>query len=639
MISERSRVLVIIGMVSLVLITHGQAAASEPPTWSPMPTFQAVEDVPLTIDLSSYIEDADTPLDDIIVDVDSPYVENITGLNVTFLFPNGVTSANISMNVTDGTSWANASVLFTIEPVNDPPTWVDPIGEYRAHSWDAITIELTAWDEDNSLDELTFSDDTDLFEISDTGGIAFTPTDEEAGDHRINLTVTDPGGLSATQVMVLRVRSDPPPPIFHYIEPQSAQVDEVFTLDVSAYWDHDLGNSTFFSDDSPKLEMDPSTGVLTWDAPTWADVGELYVTVFVEDSWGFRVSQQVRITVEGEFPSSVISFIPRQILTQDVRFTYNVTVDEFYQEHPELLGNLTYSNDPTELFVIDSTTGHIDCTPRNRHVGDWEVVIVITDEEGFSESRIVVFTVLNVNDPPVLEYVPIQQLVEGERHSMQLVAHDPDLGPRLLDPRTQVDPNETLTFLGGIEGATIDMDFGVFNLIPDQAHARESPLNITFMVWDNGGLWTSQAVIMYVKDLPESVYFRMMPHLDGIDVYEGRTYTLWAQRNDPRWAVEDFSFQWYEGNAAIGLGEKIEWQPRHQGPRRIRLVVTASDGAESEVWANVTVKSASEPESWVTHLSPLWLFALEVAVIVTAAAVLVYRFRMGGKEDGDGEQT
>jgi hypothetical protein len=92
-------------------------------------------------------------------------------------------------------------VIFDIVNVNDPPkikTTNIPGSEdvVDIKAGESYTLTISADDEDFG-ESLTFSDDTDLFDIdSETGEISFTPKDRDAGTHQVRITVTDGEGES-----------------------------------------------------------------------------------------------------------------------------------------------------------------------------------------------------------------------------------------------------------------------------------------------------------------------------------------------------------------------------------------------------------------------------------------------------------
>jgi hypothetical protein len=83
------------------------------------------------------------------------------------------------------------TVLWTIEDVNDPPVVTTDLTDPVMASEDAeFVLDLEAVDPDK--DTLTWSEDSDMFEIDgSTGRIVFTPVQADVGTHAITVTVDD----------------------------------------------------------------------------------------------------------------------------------------------------------------------------------------------------------------------------------------------------------------------------------------------------------------------------------------------------------------------------------------------------------------------------------------------------------------
>ncbi len=77
---------------------------------------------------------------------------------------------------------------------NHAPT-INQIPDQYAEIGSWFELQIDAYDQDN--DTLTFQDNSDLFEITDSGLIKFVPAREDEGTYNIEITVTDEHGSSA----------------------------------------------------------------------------------------------------------------------------------------------------------------------------------------------------------------------------------------------------------------------------------------------------------------------------------------------------------------------------------------------------------------------------------------------------------
>jgi hypothetical protein len=112
----------------------------------------------------------------------------------------------------------------SVHPVNDLPV-LGPVGDLTAHENKPFTHDVNASDPDN--EKLTFSDDTDLFDIDpETGLIEFTPTMEEINDYDVNISVTDENGTFDFEIIKFTVKNvNDPPEVTLYLPTDGYEVN------------------------------------------------------------------------------------------------------------------------------------------------------------------------------------------------------------------------------------------------------------------------------------------------------------------------------------------------------------------------------------------------------------------------------
>ena len=598
-------------------ITSGEERDAPPLCVAPL-EFDAVEDEPLTIDFAEPLSPHGLSTENASINSTSLYVVEIDGLNVTFLFPDGVLEANVPLVVWDGTSNYTVLVLFTIEPVNDPPRWdprYDRLPDGERDSF--YSFNLSAVDEDNEPDELTFSTDAQFFTMIN-GEIAFIPRNHMVGYNFFNVTVSDPGGLNDTMEVLLFVEPYPEWTV-EYIPPQVVREDETWTLDISAYLFYNFGSTpphlrlTFtYSDDSTKIWTNAETGVVTW-TPTNADVGGRFFTITITDSEGRTDQQEIKITVEDPGPAPDPS-VPPQVLTQGVRYVYQVPIDDWYSDHPEFQEEIEFDNEPTDLFRVDPYDGIIDFVPSNEDVGEWNVDIIVTDSFGLRSTRTVKFTVLNANDPPSLVGIPTMLVTEGETISFTLDAHDPDMDPRRVEPSMPVDPEENLTFSGGPAGSYLDPVTGEFHFVPDQSHVNASPFEFSFTVEDAYGESDTVTLRFHVRDVVMEPRVQILGYIDGQKLAHGKRYTFVASSVDESGEPWAERYEWYVRTEMIGTGADVNWRPGKIGWYEITLIGRDGNGTRAECSINVSVSDGG-PHGPRYDLRPFVMLVLAMMLL------------------------
>jgi hypothetical protein len=477
---------------------------------------------------------------------------------------------------------------------NEPPVITEvllPDGEQDR----GYVFNLTAVDPDDDESELVWSDDTDMFDITEAGMIFFMPKNGDVGYNYFNATVEDPGGNTDTEVFSLFIANVNDPPELNYIPPQTASEGELFVLELSVYVeDPDLELPSEFRDrityrdDTTKLDTNVETGQVTW-TPDNDDVGEHFFMATITDTKGRSAQQEIKITVTNTNNPPVIGIIGKQNLVQGRDYSFIIPVSDPDFDAYGYDEELSFSNDYTDLFVIDAAMGRIYFTPENKHVGIWEVTVTVTDAADATSSRVITFDIENENDKPSIEYIPAQNAIVGELLELQIIATDPDMEARLVDGGP-VDPNEALEYRCNSTRVTLDRYTGLLSFTPNMDDARRKVLVVRLTVVDTSSE-TSTVDIMFavsVVNRPPS-NLRIIGMEDGQVVRTDEKYPLSASAKDDNDGQVDLEFRWYIGEDLLSQVQNFQWIPEGEGPLPMTLEVTDSEGASSELMLLVTI--------------------------------------------------
>ena len=462
---------------------------------------------------------------------------------------------------------------------------------------EAYNFTFRATDPDNSATELSWSDDSPLFAINGSGGILFTPLNADVGYSSFNITVSDPWGLTDTEMFTLFIANVNDKPVMHEVPPLSALEDTVWTFDLSKYVeDPDLllppefRDRLTYRDDTPKLATNLETGVVTWDMPTNEDVGEFRFKVTVQDSKGRYAEQEIKITVLNTNDPPRLGSIPKQVLHQAAQFVYTVPATDPDLSVPYACEELTFRNDRTELFTIDPATGRISMTPENNQVGVWEVNITVTDAAGASATTNVVFEVMNKNDHPEMEFIPIQQLTVDVPYELQVKASDVDMEPRLVDG-LPVDPSERLEYRSNSTVVPIDRYTGLVSFTPDSDVANLGDFVVKFTVIDRSSEAMNCEVpytFTVVNHPPTDV--RILGLVDGLTVFVGASYPLTCSVVDIDDESTELSYGWHAGTDFLGSSSTVTWTPLETGPTVVKLTVVDPHGGQARGSVSILVR-------------------------------------------------
>lgn len=218
-----------------------------PLVWDPhdftvIPTQTATEDIELVLDLSDYIYDEDTSMNELVISEISSY-GSLDDFNITFNYPNSFNYPSgrnyeiVQLSVFDPTRNYNVSqeVRIDVIAVNDPPaiSGVPDLQVYEDKSF-AINVSMFISDEDNLLADLEISTDSSYATV-DAKKITFLyPINSGKTIDFVKIMVFD-GELYGYQNITVTVIPEGTPFILTTIPDQSAIEDIELVVDLTEY--------------------------------------------------------------------------------------------------------------------------------------------------------------------------------------------------------------------------------------------------------------------------------------------------------------------------------------------------------------------------------------------------------------------
>ncbi len=263
---------------------------NKPPELSGVPSeIQCIGGDDYVLDMEPYAYDRYYP-DDLTFDTNSTHA-TIDGTEITFNYPDTVFSEIVNITVEDPEGLSDYSVLqVTVihRPVlSGPETFNCPAEVDRI-------LDMTPYtsDPDNELEELSFSTDSSYASVN--GHLIKFNYPDTVEYELVNITVTDPDGLTGYTVVNVSVTENQPPVLSGV--PTEIEVIEFenYTLDMSLYAsdpDHSLEELTFYTD------SDYATVNGTQIIFNYHGIAHEIVNITVEDPGGLTDYALVNVTV------------------------------------------------------------------------------------------------------------------------------------------------------------------------------------------------------------------------------------------------------------------------------------------------------------------------------------------------------
>jgi hypothetical protein len=480
---------------------------------------------------------------------------------------------------------------------------LDYIPDQRLLQDQPYLLRLAA--KDRGGDPLVWSEDCPIFNFTKTNSTgaeaAFKPTNEQVGFYTVHVSVEDPRGCRAVRAFNLTVVNQNDPPWLDYIPNLVAYEDQRYSYRVNAT-DPDTrwGDTLTFSDDCGLFDIDPLDGSFSF-VPSNAQVGRYLVEITVRDNQSVSAGRMFNLTVQNQNDPPEIEPIPPQTATQGKLWQVMARAGDPDQSTPQ--GDRLRFSDDSPLFDIGPDTGLVTFTPGNGHVGQWACNITVADLAGATCSTRLLLTVLNVNDPPVLEAIPDQTATEEVPFEYTARASDPDLALRL----------DNLTFSDDSPLLDIDPATGRLSFLPGNSDVGRHTVRVT--VKDESGAAATRTftlTVLNVNDPPVNVSITSIA--EGASFREGDAIWLNGTGSDED-AGDRLLFVWSENELELGRGRslQVKLQP---GDHRVRLEVSDGNATVSSEVSFRVLRRVKEP---VTVQSDWWVPLLAVVAVAGAA--------------------
>jgi|GEM_PF-1757019 len=303
-------------------------------------------------------------------------------------------------------------------------------------------------------------------------------------------------------------------PTLDFIPNQLLMQSIPFSLHITAR-DRD-GDQLAWSEDSDLFDFKKTDnkGADISFVPSNDDVGVHLATITVTDPHGRSASQGVGFTVVNGNDAPVLEFIPDMTVVEGNELRYNATASDPDQKWGD---TLTFSDD-TVLFEIDAARGNFSFVPTNLQVGKYSVEISVSDNQSATASRRFSLTVLNFNDPPVIEPVEPQTAKQGKLWQVLVKARDPDQDNIAGD---------RLRFSDGSPLFDIDPQSGLISFTPANKDVGDRSCNIT--VSDLAGATATTRLSLTVVNVNDPPVLAAVQ--DQVAV-EDRPYELFLNASD-----------------------------------------------------------------------------------------------------------
>lgn len=452
----------------------------------------------------------------------------------------------------------------------DIPPRLQNITKITAESGTLFTYQLSAIDSSNPIYFYANASSLASFAMNTSGFISFTPSQSEIGNYTITVWVTHDVcehsiNWSTFTLEIRRLNRFP-----YWVNLTETNFtgteNQLFTLNLSLNaTDPDNDTITFATNETLSTFTGfsiTSSGFISF-TPADADVCFHVVNITISDGYSGLNSSVFNFTINNVNDPPVLNSTPDQQLCEDWYYFYHINATDDDILHVQCNTQHLHFYDNTSLFVIGEHTGDISLTPSASEVGFQIVRIYATDGE-LVDYQNVGFTVIEVNDKPVLQSIGSKTIRVNESLYINADANDEEDGS---DPATNLTFN--VTFLTGTKFFDIDPLTGVVNVTTNDSsngtylvricvndtRLSNPHVNATSVCGDGNSKSDCEDVSITVTSANRAPNITSYLPLTNMTINETEQINFSVTADDPDGGL--LTFYWYKGGIQVAYNYSI----------------------------------------------------------------------------------
>ena len=560
------------------------------------------------------------PTGPLSVNIDDKHVATV---EIPDTYWNGSAVATFKATDPEGAE-ASQEVKFTVRSINDLPVFkkIPDMAIDEKTEFDPIILDDFLSDADHDLSQLKIavSGNKDLKINVDKNRMVTikAPDINWNGSETVTFTATDPEGGKASTTVKLTVKSINDPPVMADIPDQTIREKEQFKpIELDKFVtdiDHakNLLKWTITGNKDIKISLDPNRKA-TFTLPSKYWNGSEAVTFKVTDPEGASDERTVNFTVESvnDAPEFTKKLADQTIKEKELFKPINL--GEIIKDPDHKLTDLSLDisvkaapgspkgTQPELQVNVDAKMVATVAIPNKYWNGSNVITFTVTDPEGAKATASATYTVISVNDPPVLKEIKSQTIEEKSQFApinLAELANDPDHSFNKL--KWTISGNKDLK-------VNIDKAGTATVVIPNQLWNGSE--NITFTVTDPEGASAKQTAVFTVKSVNDPPVMKDIPSQTIKEKQEFKPIELDNYVSDLdhpnaklKWTItgnKELKYKLDPNRVLTVLTPNKYWH----GSETFNLEVTDPEGAKDSRKVTFTVESINDAPEFVKKIN------------------------------------
>jgi hypothetical protein len=491
------------GLVASQQLWINITPVNDPPTIYGLPDLILHYDDPYTFNYKPYVNDIETPVDDLLLSIfdgfGSDYTK-INGLNITYNYPKSMVNNKIYVTVYVSDSDATVQDVLAIKITSDY------VPELMKKLPDVILYE--------GKEELNIFDLDDYFTDPDHDVIYFSygyshvsiriksdhtvdiiAKSEWYGSEFVTFRATDPLGALAEDMIKVTVLPVNDPPIISGVPDLMVRYSYDFEFDLTTYVhdnDNPIEGLLIFTSDPDHIRVDPQNNlVIILNYPLEYLGQSIVIRLIVSD--GINSSyQDINVSISENYPPELFNPLPDIVFLEDEPLINALDLNNYFMDVDGDVLFYTTGNKFINITIHDNRFVDFSA-PENWH-GSEMVYFRAMDPKDALKEDLIVITVLPLNDPPFILPIPEQIINEGKQTVLNLEEFIMDVDNNITELDISVNnefvivSGNSLVFLGSsklpekVELRVSDSEYNTSQMINVQLILKQQPKTTTW--WD-----------------------------------------------------------------------------------------------------------------------------------------------------------
>lgn len=388
-------------------VTH----VDTPPSFDPPSPLYVHYNATYVFDEGPYVSDPDTPRGLLTLASDDPVHASVSGMNVSFLYPESYLDrwAFVNLTASDGTYGVVRVVAIKVT-ADDPPVLRRSLPNVTMLQGQLLrgVFNLSNYFGDPNGDALFYSSGYShlIIAIRANLSVDIQAPNDWWGEESVTFRATDPTGAIAEDTILVTVLHVDAPPLWGPVPDLRVRFDAPFSFNLDPY----VSDPDTPSDDLVVTASDPAHAVVSGHLMTLtypqADNGTVQrLTLYLSDGT-FTVNRTILIAVGADWPPLLVSKMPDVSFSEGTtdRGAYKLT--DYFAEPAG--GLLFWSVGNSHIGVVIQANGSVDLTSPLGWWGTESVTFRATDSQGALQEDTVRITVIHVDRAP--SFLPVPEI-------------------------------------------------------------------------------------------------------------------------------------------------------------------------------------------------------------------------------------